>query len=223
MTKKGEGLKIMSAEGENFMGLKNTTIHIGGQSMTVSGRNEVGKSRFFQLLLSGIDPKSVATEVISKGESKASAKVVIAGRLGDEDLEYTIDMFYSAKNTSGRIVLTDKKGDKVNSPKEVLKNLIGNISFDIFKFLNAPKKDKIKILKELSGVSKEIDILDIERKKIYDDRTYLGKKIDEKESIMSTHGLSPDEIDMYSDPIKIEPIQEELDGISKKIIRQVEF
>lgn len=217
MKDKKEGLKIISAEGTNFMGLKDMTIHIGGQSMTISGKNEIGKSRFFQLLMSGIDPKSVATEVISKGQTKATAKIVIAGRLGGEDLEFTIEVFYSEKNKSGRLVLTDKKGDKVNSPKEVLKNLIGNISFDIHKFLDSPKKDKIKILKELSGVGKEIDILDIERKTIYDDRTYLGKKIDESESVMNNHGLSPEDIDLYSEPLPIDPIQEELNNISTKI------
>lgn len=217
MTNKKEGLKIISAEGTNFMGLKDMTINIGGQSMTISGKNEIGKSRFFQLLMSGIDPKSVATEVISKGETKSTAKTVIAGTLGGEDLEFTIEVFYSAKNSSGRLVLTDKKGDKVNAPKEVLKNLIGNISFDIHQFLNSPKKEKIKILKELSGVGKEVDILDIERKTIYDDRTYLGKKIDESESVMNNHGLTPEDIDTYSEPLPIEPIQEELNSISEKI------
>lgn len=217
MKKQTEGLKFTYAECESFMGLPRTVINIEGKSLMISGANEVGKSRFIQMLLSGIDSKSQATEITTKGETKASTKVTIAGILGKEDVEYTIEMYYSPKNKTGRIVLTDKKGESVKTPKEILKNIVGNISFDIFKFLNESKKEKIKVLKQISGVGKEIDILDIERKKVYDNRTYLNRTVDDKEAVMNNHGLSPEEIEKYSNPVKIEPIQEELNQVSTKI------
>lgn len=212
-----EGLKFSSAESQEFMGMPNTTIDIGGRSFVISGKNGVGKSRLINLLLSGIDSKNMPSEVITTGETKGYSKVLISGILNGKPEEYIIEMFYTPKNKSGRIVLTDKEGNKVNSPKEILKGIIGNISFDIMRFLDDTKANKIKILKELSGVRVEFDKLEMTRKEIFDKRTLLNAVIDRDETLMNNHGLKADEIDLYAEPQDIAPIQKELDDISPKI------
>jgi hypothetical protein len=217
MSKESDGLKFDSVESDGFMGTSATKVDIGGRSLIISGRNEVGKSRFINLLLSGLDSKNQPTEIISKGAEKGYSKVVIAGELNGRQEEYSVEMFFTPKNQSGRIVLTDKDGNKVNSPKEVLKGIVGNISFDINKFLSDTKANKIKILKELSGVRVDIDKIEMSRKKIFDDRTFLNRKVEEDEAVMNNHGLTPDEIDTFSEPIDIAPVQAELDTISAKI------
>lgn len=212
-----EGLRFTHLEVENFKQIDKKVVNINGRSFLITGPNEVGKSTLIQALLSGLDSKQAPTVAIKTGEQKASTKVKIGGVINGEPREYTLEMYYTPKNQKGRLVLLDEKLEQVKSPKAVLDSLIGDISFDIFKFLKDSKPKQIKVLKELSGVSIEIDKLDAERKKIYDERTFLNRKIEENEAVMNNHGFSQDEIELYSEKINIDPIQEELNSISTKI------
>jgi DNA repair exonuclease SbcCD ATPase subunit len=219
MAKKNEkeGLRFTYLEVENFKSIEKKVIDIDGRSLLITGPNGAGKSSLIQALLSGIDSKIQPTESIKTGETKASTKVKIAGMINGQEEEYTIDMYYTPKNQKGRIVVLNTKGETVKSPKAVLDSIIGNVTFDIFKFLKDKKQNQIKILKELSGVSKDIDILDLQRKTIFDERTFLSRKTEEDETLMNNHGFSQDDIELYSNQIDIEPIQQELNTISKKI------
>lgn len=212
-----EGMKIVSLEAENFKNIEKKIVEINGRSLLITGKNSAGKSSLIQALLSGIDSKIQPTDSIRKGQTKGSTKVVIAGVMNGVEEKYCLEMFYTPANQAGRIVLTNSQGEKVKSPKEVLKSIIGNISFDIFTFLKSKKADQIKILKELSGVAPEINKLDFERKAIFDDRTFLKRTVEETEAIMNNHGLSPDEIDTYSETKDLAPLQEVMANISKKI------
>lgn len=213
-----EGLRFTHLEVENFKSIDKKVINIAGRSFLITGKNERGKSTLIQALLSGIDDKKNQPSVaIKTGETKASTKVKIEGTLNGEKREYTLEVYYTPKNQKGRLVLLDEKGEEVKSPASKLDSIIGDISFDIFKFLKAKKQDQIKVLKDISGVGVEIDKLDMEYKKLYTERTFMNRKVEEADAVMKNHGLTQDEIDLYSEPINIEPLQEELAGISKKI------
>lgn len=214
---KTEGLKFQHLEVENFKGIEKRVVNINGRSLLITGKNDRTKSSLIQALLSGINPKVQPTETIKKGETKASTKVKIAGILNGNEEEYEIEMYYTPANQSGRLVLTNSKGEKVKSPSTVLKSLIGDISFDIYKFLNAKKVDQIKVLKQLSGVELEINKLDADRKKHFDERTLLAHTIKESESVMNNHGFTPEQIELYSKEIDMIPLNEALNTISKKV------
>lgn len=215
--KEQEGLRFVSLEAENFKNIDKRVVDINGRSLLIMGKNEKGKSTLIQALLSGIDPKIQATDIIKKGETKGHTKVVIAGTLNGKEEQYSLEMFYTPGNQTGRIVLRNSKDEIVKSPKEVLKSIIGNMSFDIFAFLKARKPDQIKILKELSGVAPEINKLDMERKKLFEERAFLKRTTDESEAVMNNHGLSPEDIDLYSEEIDVAPLHEDMANISKKI------
>lgn len=217
MKKEKDGLRFTHLEIENFKSIEKKIIQIDGRSLLITGKNSAGKSSLIQALLSGLDSKSQPSTPIKLGETKASTKVKISGSLHGEPREYTIEMYYSPKNSKGRIVVRDEKEEVVSSPKSILNTIIGDISFNIFDFLKSSKAKQIKVLKQLSGVEKEIDMLEVERKKKYDDRTYLNKKVDESAAVLNNHEFSQDEIDLYSERIELEPIQDELANISKKI------
>ncbi len=212
-----EGLKFITLDVENFKSIEKKVVEINGRSLLITGKNGEGKSSLIQALLSGIDSKIQPSNTIKKGAKKASTKVVIAGVMNGKEENYVLEMFYTEANQSGRIILTNSLGEKVKSPKEVLKSIIGNISFDIFAFLKSKKGDQIKILKELSGVAPQINKLDFDRKAVFDDRQFLARTVKENEAVMNNHGMTPDEIDLYSTPIPLEPLQEVMNGISKKI------
>lgn len=217
MKNEKEGLRFTHLDIENFKNIDKKVVDIDGRSLLISGKNGVGKSSFIQALLSGIDSKQLPTNTTKKGETKAVIKTKIAGILNGQEEEYEIHMYFTSKDQKGRLVLYNSKQEKVNKPKAVLDSIVGNLGFDIFKFLKDNKKNQIKILKELSGVTKDIDLLDIERKKVYDDRTFLTRKVEESEAIMNTHGFTQDQIDLYSTPIPVEPINNELEEIGKSI------
>ena len=214
---KNEGLKFTHLEVENFKNIDKKIVEINGQHMLIAGKNGAGKSSLIQALLSPIDSKLQPTQVTKKGEEKASTKVVIAGTLHGEATEYTLETYYTPKNQKGRLVMYNSKGEIVKSPASMLKQMIGNVTFDIFKFLDDTKANKIKVLKELSGVSEIIWKLDQERKTLYDERTFKNKKVDELEVQMNTHGLNQDEIDKYSEQIDTTSIQAEMEAVGKKI------
>lgn len=213
-----EGLRIESLEAEHFKNIDKKIVNIGGRSFIITGKNGAGKSSIIQAILSPMDSKvKQPAAPIKKGEEKAYTKVVIAGEIGGEPLEYTLEMFYTPGNQTGRLVVKNSKGEAIKSPAKTLDSIIGNISFDMFKFLNSTQAAKAKILKEVAGVTKEVDKLDADRKKSMEDRLYKSKQCAEKEAIMKNHGLSQDQIDKYSEEIPVEPIQDELSSISKKI------
>lgn len=212
-----EGLRFEYLEAEHFKNISKRIVEIGGRSLLITGPNGGGKSSIIQALLSGINPKIQATDPIQKGEKKGSTKVVFAGMINGQHETYTLEMFYTPANKKGRIVLTGADGEDIKSPKEKLKSIIGNISFDIFKFLKDSKPDQIKVLKELSGVRVDIDKLDMQRKKIFDERTFLTRKTDEDEAVMNNHGMTPEDIDLYSQTKDIELLQRDMDSVSKKL------
>jgi len=214
---KTDGLHFTHLEIENFKGIEKKVVDINGRSFLITAKNGIGKSSVIQAMLAGIDSKIQPTETITKGETKASAKVKIGGTLDGEYKEYTLEVYYTLKNQSGRVVLLNEKGETVKSPKEIIKSLFGNVTFDIFKFLNAKKADQIKILKQISGVEADINKLDNQRKTIFEDRTFKNKTIENDESVMNNHGFSPEDITKYSTAIDVEPLQEQMDTISKKI------
>ena len=212
-----EGLKFISLEVENFKNIDKRIVEINGRSFIISAKNGAGKSSLIQALLSPLDSKSKPLKPIKNGEEKASTRVVIGGTLHGEEEEYTLDMYFTPGNNKGRLVVKNSKGETMKAPTTMLKEIVGDISFDIFRFLNDSKANKIKVLKELSGVSKEIFEIDEKRKVVYDSRAFTNRKVDEMSAQMKDHELSQDDIDKYQEEIDISELQEEMANISKKI------
>jgi flagellar motility protein MotE (MotC chaperone) len=94
---------------------------------------------------------------------------------------------------------------------------VGNIGFDIFEFLGSTKLKQIQTLKELSGVTVEIDKIDMERKTVYDKRTYTNSRISEIEAVVANHPYDKEQIDKYSETIDLTALNNDLKGISDKI------
>jgi regulator of replication initiation timing len=70
-------------------------------------------------------------------------------------------------------------------------------------FLRRKKNEQIELLKTLSGRKKELDLLDIERKKAYEDRTDVNRKVSEYEGKLKGQELGEmlkaiDTSDIYS-------------------------
>lgn len=217
MNNEQEGLKFLSVTGENYKNIKKIHLDIGGRSFIVLGDNEKGKSSLIQMLTAGLDSKVIPSKPIREGEDRATIQTVIGGVVNGENKTYTIDIYFTPANAKGRVVLTNEKGEVMKSPSTLIKSIIGQIGFDIFEFLKSSKKDKIDILKKLTGKVKELDIAANDIKELKETRKILKDRIENAESSMANHGFSSEDIEKYSEPINLESIQSELGTISQSI------
>lgn len=214
MVHESEGLKFLRLELENFKNIDKKIVDIGGQSIIVMGKNGAGKSSLIQALMSPLDTKELPSAPIKKGEERAMISVVIGGVVNGENKQYTVDMYFSPKNQSGRVVVTDQHGNNVKSPATFLKSQIGNVSFDVMKWLNDTKAKKLETLKALTGCAKQIDIINKEIKEKGDTKKAKKDRAEEIEAVMKNHDYTQEQINLYSKPMPTEALQNELMQVS---------
>lgn len=217
MKQDNNGIKFTSVDIKNFKGISAKSIDIAGKSLVVIGNNGKDKSSFLQVLKSSVDASFMPDKPLQEGAERGSFCVKIAGELEGEHKEYSIEYFFTASNGKGKIVVKDDKGEPVKSPKNTIESLVGDISFDVFKFIAMPKSKQIDVLKRLSGKGKEIDLIQIKKK---DTLELKGKKVTEMEFFEKTvaeHKFTDEEIDLYSEPKDDAELQASLLNISTKL------
>lgn len=163
--------------------------------------------------MSSLNAKMLPSEPIRKGEDHAKIQLKIGGIINGQQEEYTLDTFFTPKDKSGRLVVSNKNGEKIPASKTFIKDLIGSVSFDIMEWLRAEKKKKLEIIKSLTGRGKEIDIINIAIKKIKDDRKYKVERAEQLEGATKSHEFSQDEIDYYSQPKDLTALQNKFNEV----------
>lgn len=210
-----EGLRITDVLIENFKNIEKKVVHIGGRSLLVVGGNGKGKSSFIQAVLSPLDSKYLPSKPIRDGEERATVQVKLGGEVNGESKVYTIELYFTPGNQTGRMIMTNEKEETVKTPKTVLKSLLGNIGFDIFEFLQSTPKKQVETLKELAGV--DFFEMDKKRKEIYDRRTYLKQKSSDDEAILGSHPYTQEQIEKYMTPIVTTELKEKMGNISQTL------
>ncbi|HHT9135858.1 MAG TPA: AAA family ATPase [Candidatus Wunengus sp. YC60] len=215
-----EGLKFLSAEIKYFKNIKSRVININGMSLLVMGKNGAGKSSFIQALTAMLDVKTRPDEPITKGKPDgeiSSIEVVIGGSVDGIEKKYTLHIQFTESKKSGVFTLYNDKGEMMKSPATHLKTIIGEHSVDPTKWLNESKEKKLKTVKQLTGCELDIDKINSEIKDKKAVKKSKKESAEEMESVLKHHGYSQEEIDRYSTPKPVEPIQEELKNISKAL------
>ena len=207
-------MKFKSAEATNIKGIKHIEVQMDGKSMIISGGNGNDKSTFIQLLKSACNAKFLPDVVITEGEEKGEFKVVIAGEVDGQPQEYTISYKFTEANQKGTITVKELSGKIIDkSPKSVISAIVGDISFDVFKFINEPKSKQIEVLKKLTGKVVELDDLEAKKKGL------LSGKLDNENKIKAfkeliKHEYTDEQIELYSKPQDEEAKANELKTIS---------
>lgn len=218
---KHEGLRILRAELENFKNIDSTLVDIGGDSICVIGKNRAGKSSFIQAILSPMDTKMIPSEPIRKGEERAKISIQIGGTVMGEQKTYTLDMHFSPKNKKGRLVLYNERGEEVSSPAKTIKSLIGNVSFDVMKWLTESNEKKINTVKALTGCGKEIDLINIDIDTKWKNMKAKLDRAEELENTLNNKQYNRQEIELYSNPIpkeSMDAMMTELNEVSKHLL-----
>lgn len=207
-------MKIKSAEITNFKGIKNKVINVDGRSFVISGPNGAGKSSEIQAMFGVLSGKGLPKTIMPIDSSPGDiARVeVVVGDNGGND--YHLIATYSEHPKTGAVEgkVTVKDSDNKTVKISVFRNLIGDVSFDIYSgFLQKSKQDQVSFVKELTGRKMELDKLDIERERLYDERTAI-----KKERQMLELELKDKSIDSEVFKIPTEPIVEKMKTIEEK-------
>lgn len=209
-----EGLRFLKAEMENFKDVSKKIVDIDGRSLIVFGGNGEGKSTFIQALTSPLDVKTRPSMPIKTGETHSSISVTLGGSVNGEKREYILELYFSPKNSTGRLVVTDMEGAKLPNPAGFIKGLIGQVSLDVMSWVSDTKEKRLQKLKDLTGISKELDVLNIDIKAKKSEKSKKKERAEDLEAILKNHNFSQEEIDKYSSPIDLLVLQTEMTTIS---------
>lgn len=132
----------------------------------------------------------------NNGQGKTSVLDSIAWALGGEKFrptdaknkDSTIPPYLHVKLSNGLVVerkgknsalkVTDPSGEKAG--QKLLDSFIGTLALDLPKFMNATDAEKAKILLNILGVGDQLEELNDEERRIYDERTAVGRIADQK-------------------------------------------
>ena len=216
MRKSKEGLTFKNIDITNFKNISKTVVDIGGQSILILGKNGAGKSSFIQALMSPLDTKVRPSQPIKEGEERSTISVTLAGVMGGKEKEYILDLYFTPGDQKGRLVITNSEGETVKSPATFIKSLIGNVSFDVTRWLNESKEKKLSTLKQLTGCSDKIDEINLIIKDLKEKKKFKSQRVEEIQAVLKNHGYSPDEVDKYSTQVDLVPIQTEMNEVGKQ-------
>lgn len=143
-------MKIWNLKSENFKKL-NVELALNGKSVTVTGKNESGKSSFIDSIFKTLTGEKIKGSPVQLGKSQARNKVVIRK---DDGSTITVERIYADnKNTSLKVTLNGSK--TVKSPQAFLDATLGEISFDPLVFVNKTPLEQKRFLMELLNINLE--------------------------------------------------------------------
>ena len=226
------GLRIIRAEIANFKNIDHKIIEMNGRSMVFMGKNGAGKSSLIQAIMSPMNAKLIPSEPIQEGEERSVVEIVIAGELGGQELRYKLDIYFTPANKKGRIVITDQDGNEVKGKKGAVADIVGNIGFDMFEFINLAKTKDGKVSKP--GVIQQIEILKQflskeERGLLHQyqqtitqnetDRTAHNKIASTAEAFLKNSEYTQEQIDFYKEYKDPAEINKKLGAIGEEIAK----
>ena len=162
-------MKIVSLTAENVKRLKAVEITPDGNVVTITGRNAQGKTSVLDaiwLALGGGPAQKGTSKPIRDGEDHASVTL----DLGDVVVARTW------KGDKTALTVTAADGAKYSSPQGVLDALVGRLSFDPLEFTRLSARDQKAALLDLVDLGVDLDALDADRKRFFDERTEVGRQ-----------------------------------------------
>lgn len=166
---------ILSLVAENVKKLKVVRIQPAGPVVVVGGNNAQGKTSVLDSIAAAmLGKKSMDEQFLREGQKKGYIEI----KLTDIIIRRTFN-----DNGGGTLTVSDNNGKKYGSPQELLNSVVGKISFDPLDFSRLKSSEQIEIIKNITGVN--FDVLDSQRKLIFEDRTLVNREIKTLEGKLS--------------------------------------
>ena len=161
----------------------------------ISGPNGTGKTSVLEAIKSVVAHSGHDATLLRKGADKGEVVLVL-----DDGTE----LAKRVTPKSSPLTVT-QGGSKVAKPTDVIRQLTDLLSVNPVDFLRAPKKDRVRVLletmpleadtnklAEISGIPvtaqpgvHALDVIELTRKQVYDDRTGTNRAIKEKEATIN--------------------------------------
>lgn len=162
-------MKIIELRAENVKRLKAIDIRPDGHVQVIGGRNAQGKSSVLDaiwLALGGAAASRSTARPIRDGEDSATVTL----DLGD----LVVTRNWTPKGTSLKVTSAD--GAAYSGPQGMLDALVGRLSFDPLEFTRLKPAEQRQALLGLVNLPIDVDELDRERKRLFEERTDLGRR-----------------------------------------------
>ena len=157
-------MKIISLKTSNIKNIKAIEINPDGTVVQLTGPNGAGKSAVLDSILSAITGKRLE-DAVRHGEEKAEVVIDLG--------EMSVRKRWTAKGEY--LEVFSKDGDKKQSPQTFLDKVVGRLSFDPLAFKGMKPSEQLNQLKAI--VSLDFSDIELEQKKVYDERTGVNSKI----------------------------------------------
>lgn len=177
-----ESIKIIQLQAENFKRIRAVAFSPNENGLTIiGGDNAQGKTSVLDAICYALGgEKFRPTEIQNdEGMSPASIKVRLSNGLVAER---------GGKNAALKV--TDPQG--LRSGQKILDELLEQLALQLPKFMNANAKDKGKTLLRTLGIEDQLDALDTDERKEYDERTIIGREYERKQKAAEEMNEWPD-------------------------------
>lgn len=162
-------MKIISLSAENIKRLKAVEITPDGTMQIIGGRNAQGKTSVLDaiwLALGGGSASKSTSKPVRDGEEVARVRLDLGDLIVTR--EWTGD--------KSKLAVTSADGARYSSPQSMLDELVGKLSFDPLEFTRLSPREQRDALLDLVDLDVDMDALDAQRKRLFDQRTEIGRQ-----------------------------------------------
>lgn len=182
-------MKIIQFTAENIKKLKAVSIRPDGTLVLVTGANAQGKSSVLDAIFMALGgSKAIPSQPVRHGMEKAYVKLDLG--------ELIVTRKFTA-NGGTSLTVEAANGSKFPSPQSMLDGLLGALAFDPLEFSRMAPKQQLETLRGLVKLDVDIDALDVETKKLYDQRTIINrdvKSLQSRQPAMPAHPWAEEEV-----------------------------
>jgi energy-coupling factor transporter ATP-binding protein EcfA2 len=185
-------MKVLHVKLTNFKLHEDLEIDTQGRIVYLVGSNETGKSSIWQAIEGVLKRKGFTSKPITRGKDKGAVEITI----GEEGKPmWRVISRFTENKPEGTLEIKSVDNDKINISKPVayLKDLLGDIDFDVDTFLRSSVKDKADVVKRMSGL--DFTELDKERKEKYEERTGVNRQVKELEVTLKASSFTDADVE----------------------------
>lgn len=163
-------MKIVKLQAENLKRLRAVEITPDGNTVVIAGRNGQGKTSVLDSIwfaLGGGQAAKDTSRPIRDGETSATVTLDLG--------ELKVTRTWTGDRTALKVENAD--GAKYGSPQAMLDGLVGRLSFDPLAFAQQDPRTQLAALLDLVELPFDPAELDGERRRLFDERTVLGREV----------------------------------------------
>ncbi len=172
-------LKVLQLYVENYMRVRVVDISPDNFIQIIAGDNGAGKSSIHNAIWAALHNAALNKEIkkpIRDGEDHALVRLEIGEIVnGEKKVEYIVTREWKESGTTLKLEAGKDNGAKYPRPQEVLDGLMSKIAFDPMAFIQLKPDEQVAELLKLVKFDINVEALDVEANKIYEERTEIGR------------------------------------------------